>query len=233
MDPAKTYSPWKKSLKSILVRGLYRKIIDYAVYVSIERRKLILKTDLWTEALGMNEFKSIPGNFELFGVELSKGVCALAKPVMNGKPIVCASIQNLPFRSETFTILIDISTMDHVSYDDAGRVVAEYNRVLRPSGILLLCVDSKFSFPWEVYRKLLLKFEAWSWVPINVRHLIQAHRFEIVNKFYANTFLDSLSDIFWQFSGWSEASRWTFRQDWNKVYAFLAQYYAIVARKPT
>jgi hypothetical protein len=66
---------------------------------------------------------------------------------------------------------------------------------------------------------------------VYVRRMILAHDFEIINKFYANTLLDSFSDLFWQLTGWSEASRWTFRQDWNKVYAFIAQYYAIVARK--
>lgn len=205
--------------------------MEYAVYSSEEGRKLILKTDLWVEALGMDEFKWIPGEYEVVGVELSKGICQGSKPVMKGDPILCASIRNLPFRSETFTTLIDISTLDHVSYVEAANVIAEYSRVLKRDGILLLCIDSKFSFPWEMYRKLLLKFEAWSWLPKYVRQMILAHDFEIINKFYANTLLDSFSDLFWQLTGWSEASRWTFRQDWNKVYASIAQYYAIVARK--
>jgi SAM-dependent methyltransferase len=231
MNPANTYSPWKRTLKSIVVRGLYRKLVDYAVHCSNDERKLILKTDLWTEALGMEQIKSVPGKYEVFGVELSKGICAGSKPVMKENPIICASIQNLPFKSETFTTLIDISTMDHVGYVEAAGVVAEYARVLKRGGILLLCIDSKFSLPWEIYRKVLLKYEAWSWLPKHVRQIILANGFQIINKFYANTLLDSFTDIFWRVSGWSEASRWTFRQDWNKVYAIMAQYYAVVARK--
>ncbi len=205
--------------------------MDYAVHCSTEGRKLILKTDLWIEALGLDEFKSVPGQYEVFGVELSEGICAGSKPVMGGNPIIRASIQNLPFRSETFTTLIDISTMDHVGYLEATDVIAEYARILKRDGILLLCIDQKFSLPWEMYRKFLLKYQAWSWLPKYVRQIILAQDFEIINKFYANTLLDSFSDIFWQQSGWSENSRWTFRQEWNKVYAFIAQYYAIVARK--
>jgi hypothetical protein len=67
-NPARTYSPWKWTLKGIVVRGLYRKIVEYAVYSSKEGRKLILKTDLWIEALGMDEFKWIPGEYEVVGV---------------------------------------------------------------------------------------------------------------------------------------------------------------------
>lgn len=79
---------------------------------------------------------------------------------MNKNAILCASIRNLPFRSETFTTLSDISTLDHISYVEAANVVSEYARVLNHDGILLLRIDSKFSFPWEMYRKLLLRFEA-------------------------------------------------------------------------
>jgi SAM-dependent methyltransferase len=230
-NPAKTYSPWKRTLKGIVVRGLYRKLVEYAVFSSNEGRKLILKTDLWVEALGLSEFKGIRGNYDLVGVELSKGICEGSKAVMSGRSIVCASIRYLPFRSGAFTTLVDISTLDHVSYEEARYVVAEYSRVLKEGGVLLLCIDSILSFPWEMYRKLVLKFTAWSWLPRYVRQMVSNHDFEIINRFYANTLLDSFSDIFWQMSGWSDTSRWTFRQEWNKVYAFIAQYYAVVARK--
>jgi SAM-dependent methyltransferase len=231
VDPVRSYSPWKKKLKNIIVSGLYCKLIDYAVHCTqISGSHLILKTDLWTEALGMDDLNSIKGDFEVVGVELSKRVCTSSKLVMKGENIIRTSIRDLPFKSEAFSTVVDISTIDHVGYSEATDVVAEYFRILRREGILLLCIDSKLSLLWEIYRKNL-NYPTESWMPKYIREIILAHDFDIINKFYANVLVDSFSDIIWQLMGFSTSSRWTFRQNWNKVYSFMAQYYTIVARK--
>jgi SAM-dependent methyltransferase len=223
VNPPRTYSPWKKTLKGILVRQLYSKLINYAVkFTSGPGSKLLLKTDLWVECLGIDQLESMEGGFEIVGIDFSKAICACSKPMMANRNILCSDIKHLPFKSASFNIIVDISTIDHVHYSEASGVIGEYARLLKPSGILLVCIDSKLSFPWEVYRKFVLKYEAWSWLWKYAREIVATNGLEIMKAFFANAFLDSFSGLALPFA----------ESRWNRLSSVLAQYYVIIARKP-
>jgi len=107
----------------------------------------ILKTDLWNEAKKDERyFLDAPGN--KFGLDISGKICRLSK-LKYGKNLSLAqgNIESIPFRSDIFHLIWDISTIDHCKHPEM--VLAEYNRVLKSGGILLLVVENLlcFSFP--------------------------------------------------------------------------------------
>jgi len=107
----------------------------------------LLKTDLWNEAKKAERFfLDAPG--EKVGVEYSAQVCRMARrrhPDSFGA--VNGSVEQLPFRSESFDLIWDISTIDHC--DAPEQTVVEYHRCLKRGGVLLLIVENPFclSFP--------------------------------------------------------------------------------------
>jgi SAM-dependent methyltransferase len=150
--PSSTYLPWKKTLKRIVVRNLYRTLMEYAIQYAGDA-KWLLRTDLWLECLGIDDLVTGVRGLEFCGVDISDGSCSGAKPIMPDS--AQASIVKLPIKSENFDVVIDVSTIDHIRHPQVPSVIGEYARVLRPKGILLLCTDSKLSFPWEMYRRIL------------------------------------------------------------------------------
>jgi SAM-dependent methyltransferase len=106
----------------------------------------LLKTDLWDEGVEPVE-KNILGkiqsnnNLSLYGVDISKTVCSLAKPKVARVQITQATIENLPFRKESFDVVLDLSTLDHVPETKAMQVIGGYERVLKRGGVLVLIFE--------------------------------------------------------------------------------------------
>jgi SAM-dependent methyltransferase len=77
---------------------------------------------------------------------------------------VCGDAQRLPFRDATFGFVFTINCLEHVP--DAGKALAEIDRVLRPGGVLLLkpawnCTRyNTEGIPLRQYRELSLRQKA-------------------------------------------------------------------------
>ena len=102
----------------------------------------VLKTDLWDETLG--GARDILGDLAArraswcTGIDLELSVCLGARARVAGLRAVQADIRALPFRSGSFDAVLDLSTLDHVPEADSASATAEYGRVLRDGGVLLL-----------------------------------------------------------------------------------------------
>lgn len=99
----------------------------------------ILKVDLWNE--GVETTRDILGNLlnvEAVGFDFSKTICHLAKNRLKNSNVAQAACQNLPFASEKFDLVLDLSTIDHIPLVYADKVFSEYYRVLKPTGLLAL-----------------------------------------------------------------------------------------------
>lgn len=109
----------------------------------------LLQTDLWTESVarsrqlleGALHLAWSKGYFTSYyttcGMDVSRVTCKLAAPQTEAH-IVQADIRGLPFRPETFDLIFDPSTIDHVPLEDAIGVLGQYHRCLRPGGIVVL-----------------------------------------------------------------------------------------------
>lgn len=76
--------------------------------------------------------------YPVTGVDLSADYIARAKRRAPGIPFLQADAAALPFADASFAVVLLLDVLEHVA-DDAA-VAAEVQRVLRPSGLLLLSV---------------------------------------------------------------------------------------------
>jgi hypothetical protein len=219
-NPTSIYSYWKRQLKSFLLQHFYHRLCINAIRWAGNPR-LILKTDLWAECLDIDQLEGVDESLEICALDVSTSICETAKPVMLGRHIINADVSKLPFRSEIFDVLIDISTTDQISPLEASLVVSEYSRVLRQRGLLVIGIDSKLSLLWEMYRKLILRYPVYSWMPDRVKVMIAVNDFQIVRAFFGNSLIDSLIPQV-------ERIR---NPIWDAIFSTISQFYVVIARK--
>jgi len=105
----------------------------------------ILKTDLWNE--GIDTQRNVLGTIrsrdaEFFGIDISKFTASKAANNNNLKALQ-SSIDALPFRNDSFNLLLDMSTIDHLPLGQREKAIWEYQRVLESNGILVLVFDKR------------------------------------------------------------------------------------------
>jgi SAM-dependent methyltransferase len=103
---------------------------------------LVLKTDLYNEVkagfrhldgVGLDEDRTV-------WLEYDERTCRLARIRFPGRMIVRGDIRALPFKTERFAGVVDLSTIDHVLPEEMPNVVREYRRVLDTRGQFILVV---------------------------------------------------------------------------------------------
>ncbi len=124
------------------------------------RRLRLLKSDLWNEGVDnksgdiydfLGEEKEA---VEIVGIDISQVICNSTKNMMYKEEIMiaCADMRKLPFRSETFDAIFDVSALDHIHPTQIASVINEYKRTLKDGGILTLIFDSE-TFWWLRYAR--------------------------------------------------------------------------------
>lgn len=121
----------------------YRRAIELGLKcIKLDKKIKLLKTDLWNE--GIEYQRDILGhyqnykNLDLYGIDISSVVCSYAKSRVKNIHILQADFRDLPFKSESFDIIIDLSTLDHIPESQVKNVIREYKRVLKKNGVLVL-----------------------------------------------------------------------------------------------
>ena len=85
----------------------------------------------------------------LVGLDISRGM--LERAASRGHRVLQASVERLPFRSESFDVVFSFKVLAHVP--DIRTTLSEAHRVLRPGGYLV----AEFYNPWSL-RGLIKKF---------------------------------------------------------------------------
>ncbi len=85
----------------------------------------------------------------LVGVDISRGM--LERAASRGHVVLQASVDRLPFRSESFDVVFSFKVLAHVP--DIEETLGEAHRVLRPGGYLV----AEFYNPWSL-RAIIKKF---------------------------------------------------------------------------
>lgn len=127
----------------------YFKSITYVLlkqFVGFKAER-VLKTDLWNESVSVErEVLAYYAGSVQVGTDLSSVVCRGAYG-RNGRLLISqGDIRSLPFKDGSFDVILDISTIDHVSESDAVKVIAEYSRLLTVGGTLFLMYAQKYPF---------------------------------------------------------------------------------------
>ena len=119
------------------------------------RGKALLKTDLFEEAHGADEFLfDLPAGGLRAGIDISPGIArraaARARPAGPAPPpLLAGDVLALPFRADAFDVIVSNSTLDHFP-DTKGIVAAlgELHRVLKPGGTLVVTLDNPRSLSY-------------------------------------------------------------------------------------
>lgn len=110
-----------------------------------ERR--ILKTDLFEEANGADALvpSFVRAGGQVVGVDVSSRIAALANARLPRQgSFIAADARYLPFESGSFDLVVSPSTLDHFRDSrDLEPSLREIQRVLRPSGRLVVTLDNR------------------------------------------------------------------------------------------
>lgn len=194
---------------SYYVGGSYRKATEIALrYVTADASKIsLLKTDLWNEAIETR--RDILGQYErnekfqLYGVDLSPIVCHRAQTRLSKTHVVQGGITDLPFRDESFDIVLDLSVLDHVPASQVPAVIAEYARLEKRGSIVLLIYWYR-SGMWKLTNALLRYKRGSNTIPREVtqyyhdRNLVSDEmrkHYDIIKEFNILTLLVLPTDI--------------------------------------
>jgi len=129
-----------------------------ARWAVVTNNQRILKTDLFEEAFGSDQFlfDLAEANSNIVGIDVSNEIVKRAK--RNAKhygvagEYICCSVRQLPLRSDSIDLIISDSTLDH--FPDQSDIVAalqELRRVLCVGGTLILTIDNKANLTYPPY----------------------------------------------------------------------------------
>ncbi|MBS1675758.1 MAG: class I SAM-dependent methyltransferase [Actinobacteria bacterium] len=80
------------------------------------------------------------------GIDLSAdAVSAAGERLGDRGPVLQGDVRSLPFEDDSFDLIVCFETIEHV--DDGAAVIAEFRRVLRPAGILLISSPNPGVYP--------------------------------------------------------------------------------------
>ncbi len=140
-------------------RKVYLDLINR--WAGIKDSHRILKTDLFTEAFGVEQFSfEIPNAKNVVGIDLSREIVSLAKKQaelrgIDGSAYCCCDIRQIPLTDNSVDIVISDSTLDHFpSEKDIITSLEEIGRVLKAGGILILTLDNSNQITYLSYSAL-------------------------------------------------------------------------------
>jgi SAM-dependent methyltransferase len=130
-------------------------------WAPVLKGKSILKTDLREEAYGEDEILfSIPGKGStVFALDIAGETTGKANAIQIarglGHKYLTADVRELPFRDNSFDIILSSSTLDHFdSEDDFIKSLLELKRVMKPSGIIVITINNKCNLNFRLMLKL-------------------------------------------------------------------------------
>lgn len=108
----------------------------------------ILKTDLFEEALGPDQFLfDMFQRDRVFGIDISQFVVNMADIKAKNLRRRCyfktGDVRKLPYKDEMFDVIISNSTLDHFKKDNLLGALLELKRVLKKNGKLILTMNNK------------------------------------------------------------------------------------------
>lgn len=105
----------------------------------------VLKTDLFEEAFGQDTLIDALARIypSVVGMDIARIAVATARVREPLAAYVAADAYALPFRPQSFDLIVSISTLDHLPPALFPKALGELCRALRPGGSLVLTLDSR------------------------------------------------------------------------------------------
>lgn len=169
--------------------SVYRRFLEHRLSRGGPER--VLKTDMFDEAAAQGVYDLLAHRCSaVVGIDISAQVLRAARHNVGIVPLVCGDVQRLPFRDESFDVVISMSTLDHFhSLDEMFAAIGELRRVVRPRGELLLTIDNlanpliavrnALPFPWLHKLGLVPYFVGATCGPRRLQRALLAMGFEV------------------------------------------------------
>jgi SAM-dependent methyltransferase len=119
----------------------------------------ILKTDLFAEAFGVEQFflDIIPAQSDVVAIDVSIEIVSQAKSQARNRGLdagsyLCCDVKKLPLRDSSVDLIISDSTLDHFATEaEIITALGELGRVLKGGGTLILTIDNKSNLTYPPY----------------------------------------------------------------------------------
>ncbi len=118
----------------------------------------ILKTDLFAEAFGVEQFffDIVPDRSDVVGIDVAIEIAAQARSQALKRGLegsyLCGDVKKLPLKDSSIDLIISDSTLDHFP-TEAEIIIAlgELGRVLAEGGTLILTIDNQSNITYPPY----------------------------------------------------------------------------------
>lgn len=137
---------WDKSLDRMGVPDAYDSILGTALNANVQAdlpsTPKVLDCGVGTGALSSALIRTLRRPLDLYGVDLSPGMLGRAKALLAGTAVHLtlrqADIRALPYADDMFDVVMAAHVLEHLF--DPLSALSEMMRVLKPGGILLMCL---------------------------------------------------------------------------------------------
>lgn len=150
--------PMTEHVRGKYLTSLFTNAVNKSLELTEPKEKIkILKVDLWNEGIDFerNILKHyVKEKFELYGIDISKKVCSSAHHNQPQIKTSNGSITSLAFKNNSFDVILDLSTSDHLPPENIPCIFEEYSRCLKENGALTLIFDW-WGFFWKHYLKYI------------------------------------------------------------------------------
>jgi SAM-dependent methyltransferase len=160
---------WNRVAKGWLLRGYSNELLAehkrktylrlIAKWTNVAYGQRILKTDLFAEAFGLEQFLfDIPqARDNIVAIDVSREIVQQAKRQamhhgVDASKYFCCDVKQLPLQDNSIDLIISDSTLDHFpSESDILTALKELGRVLRTGGTLILTIDNRSNLTYPPY----------------------------------------------------------------------------------
>ncbi len=139
----------------------------------------------------ISEIAKIYPHVKFYGIDIYDKAISYAKTVYHNIDFKVASAEKLPFKNETFDLIINVETIEHV--ENPEKVLVEIKRVLKKNGTAIITMDSGsllFRIVWFIWENSTGR--VWKGAHLHpFRHdelgrIINAAGFKIKKKIFSN-----------------------------------------------
>lgn len=157
-----------------------------------EGAKYLLKTDLFDEAVNEGLYTFLTDRAEqVMGMDISFPIIKQAKSRFLAYQSVQADVRYLPFKKDSFDLIISYSTLDHfTSIKEMMVSLHELRRVLRPGHQIILTLDNLSNpiillrnvlpFRWLHHLRIVPYFVGATVGPSTLKYVIQETGFKVI-----------------------------------------------------
>ncbi|MBU0504206.1 MAG: class I SAM-dependent methyltransferase [Candidatus Omnitrophica bacterium] len=155
-------------------------------WIPVFKDKLIFKTDLCEEAFGEDEvlFSMSNCGSSIFALDISEEVVMKANIELKRRGLrqsySVADVKRLPFKDNSFDIILSTSTLDHFnSRTEFLESILELKRCIKPGGAMVIAVNNKWNFNFFLMLKLekmlgLNRYPVQSYAPGRLKRIVES-----------------------------------------------------------